>query len=112
MARRSLPPTLQTGTAASRHEDTRLPLRRFCGAEITLADASIFYRTDDELSITTPQRRVPAGVHAERGYRSLRVCGIFAVSTFDTDYMLVRPVTLAPAVEVLRRAAHQVVGAP
>ena len=88
-------------------------------------------RTADELSITAPQPTVPAGVRSERDYRALRVRGvlapelvgillsiaeplakagvsIFAVSTFDTDYVLVKSRDLPAAVEALERAGHQV----
>ena len=91
-------------------------------------------RTADELSITAPERAVPAGVRAERDYRALRVRGvlapelvgillsiaeplaqagvsIFAVSTFDTDYVLVRARDLAVALDALRAAGHQIFGA-
>jgi hypothetical protein len=91
-------------------------------------------RTADELSITAPEREVPAGVRAERDYRAFRVRGvlapelvgilvsiaqplaqagvsIFAISTFDTDYVLVKARDLAVAVDALRDAGHQVAGA-
>src|SRR5262249_53205645 len=70
-------------------------------------------RTADELSIVCPQDAVPEGVQSERGWRCLRVVGtmsfsvvgvlasltvplaeagvsIFALSTFDTDYLLLK----------------------
>ena len=91
-------------------------------------------RTADELSITAPEHAVPAGVRSERDYRALRVRGvlapelvgillsiaeplatagisIFAVSTFDTDYVLVKARDLPVAVDALRGAGHQVAGA-
>ena len=91
-------------------------------------------RTADELSITAPQPTVPAGVRSERDYRALRVRGvlapelvgillsiaeplakagvsIFAVSTFDTDYVLVKARDLAAALDALRGAGHEVTGA-
>jgi len=87
-------------------------------------------RTADELSITTLQSTVPAEVLCERDYRALRVRGplpldlvgilaaianplaaagmsIFAISTYDTDYVLVKARELERALEVLRRAGHQ-----
>jgi len=87
-------------------------------------------RTADELSITTLQSTVPAEVPCERDYRALRVRGplpldlvgilaaiadplaaagmsIFAISTYDTDYVLVKARELERALEVLRRAGHQ-----
>ena len=87
-------------------------------------------RTADELSITTLQSTVPAEVPCERDFRALRVRGplpldlvgilaaiadplaaagmsIFAISTYDTDYVLVKARELERALEVLRRAGHQ-----
>jgi hypothetical protein len=89
-------------------------------------------RTPAELSITTLQRNVPAGVPCERDYRAFRVRGplpldligilaaiadplaeaglsIFAISTYETDYVLVKSRDLDAAVRVLKRAGHQVV---
>jgi hypothetical protein len=88
-------------------------------------------RTREELSITARQREVPAGVRCERDYRVLRVRGtlppdlvgillsiaeplaaaglsIFAISTYDTDYVLVKARDLAAALEALRAAGHDV----
>ena len=88
-------------------------------------------RTSEELSITTSQASVPPGVRCERDYRALRVRGtlppdlvgilvsiaeplaqaglsIFAISTYDTDYVLVKARDLPAALEALRRAGHQV----
>jgi quinol monooxygenase YgiN len=88
-------------------------------------------RTAEELSITTLQTAVPTGVPCERDYRALRVRGplplnligivaaiadplaaaglsIFAISTFDTDYVLVKARELEQALQVLRQAGHQV----
>lgn len=70
-------------------------------------------RTDDEISIICRQDRVPAGVTVETGWRVFKVAGplsltltgilmrlltplaeagvpILALSTYDTDYVLVR----------------------
>lgn len=89
-------------------------------------------RSGEELSVVCDESRVPDHVHAERGFRCLRVAGplnfaqtgilasiagpladagisIFAVSTFDTDYLLLRGDDLAAAVAVLAAADHQIV---
>lgn len=81
-------------------------------------------RTGDELSILCPEHRVPAGVKAERGWRAFKVEGtqdfslfgilariavplaqahvsIFAISTYNTDYVLVRDDDLDRAADVL-----------
>jgi hypothetical protein len=75
---------------------------------------------------------MPASVQAERGWRCLRVAGrldfsltgvlasiagtlaaanvsLFAVSTYDTDYVLVRGERLVAASEALSAAGHEVV---
>ena len=89
-------------------------------------------RTADELSIVCDESAVPAEIGpVERGWRALRVAGtldfalvgilarlaaplaeagvsIFALSTFDTDYLLVRAADLDTAIEALRAAGHAV----
>ena len=98
------------------------------------AEPSPFFtlsRTAEELSITTLQSAVPAGVHCERDYRAVRVRGplplnligivaaiadplaaagmsIFAISTYDTDYVLVKARELEAALQVLRQAGHRI----
>jgi hypothetical protein len=98
------------------------------------ATASDFFsitRTAGELSIVCPQETVPEGVKCERGWRCLRVAGmmpfsvvgvlasltaplaeaeisLFAISTFDTDYLLVKAEDLESAVDVLRRPGHTI----
>ncbi len=86
--------------------------------------------TPDELSIVCAAEYVPPGVKANRGWRALKVEGpldfaltgvlasiadplaqagisIFAISTFNTDYVLVKEPALQSAYEVLRRAGHE-----
>jgi uncharacterized protein len=88
-------------------------------------------RTVEELSITTVETVVPADVRCERGYRAVRVHGnlpldligilaaiadpladaglaIFAISTFETDYVLVKATELDTAIAALTQAGHQV----
>jgi hypothetical protein len=88
-------------------------------------------RTGDELSIVVEEGRVPEDVQREGGFRPLRLEGtfdfsqvgilasvlsplaqagisIFAVSTYDTDYVLVKDADLAGAVAALRAAGHGV----
>jgi hypothetical protein len=88
-------------------------------------------RTADELSIVCRQELVPDDIRCERGWRVLRVAGpldltligvlasllvpladagiaVFVLSTFDTDYLLVKGDRLDAAVEVLRREGHGV----
>ena len=88
-------------------------------------------RTSQELSIVADAVAVPVHVQAARGYRALRIEGplpldlvgvlaavagplaaagipIFAIATFDTDYVLVRESELAQAVAILTTAGHAV----
>jgi hypothetical protein len=88
-------------------------------------------RTPGELSIVCRADLVPAAVKQETGWRALRIAGpldfgltgvlasvltplaqagvsIFAVSTYDTDYVLVRESKLSAAIQALRAAGHDV----
>jgi hypothetical protein len=88
-------------------------------------------RTAEELSIVCPEQRVPASTQAERGWRGLKVAGpldfaltgilaglasalseagisLFAVSTFDTDYVLVRTADLERAIAALEAGGYRV----
>ena len=88
-------------------------------------------RTQDELSVVCPEDVVPEGISRERGWHALKLEGtfdlsmvgilasvasplaeagasIFAVSTFDTDYVLVREEQLDLAVGTLRASGHRV----
>jgi uncharacterized protein len=88
-------------------------------------------RTGEELSLVTEDALAPNGVSCERGWRALKVAGpldfaltgvlaalavplaqagipIFALSTFDTDYVLVKETQLTAAVAALEAAGHTV----
>jgi len=88
-------------------------------------------RTPDELSIVCLEKNLPARQRAQRGWRLLRVKGplefsltgilasltaplaqagisIFSISTYDTDYLLVKAITLSAAAAVLRKAGHRI----
>ena len=90
-------------------------------------------RSDSELSIVCPQDDVPADASAERGWCALEVAGpldfsltgvvsslvaplaeeaisLFLISTFETDYLLVREPDLHRSVEALTAAGHSVDG--
>jgi hypothetical protein len=92
-------------------------------------------RTATELSVICGEACIPAEVQAERGWRVLAVAGpldfgltgilssianpladakvsLFAVSTYDSDYVLVRDEDLDRAVGALRAAGHRVVNVP
>src|SRR5712671_3323274 len=89
-------------------------------------------RTSDELSVVCLANQVPSSIAAETGWRALKVQGpfasseigvlaalaatlahakvsLFAISTSDTDYVLVSDESLNAAVAALRAAGHSVV---
>lgn len=88
-------------------------------------------RTPTEVSLVCGEEYVPGQVQAERGWRAIMVNGaldfsltgifaglagalakaqisLFAMSTYDTDYILVKADTLAAAVEALRAAGYEI----
>ena len=88
-------------------------------------------RTDDELSVVCPEPLVPAEVISNRGWKCLKVSGpldfaltgvltsllkplaearisVFSVSTFDTDYLLVKTESLAATARLLSVAGHRI----
>jgi RimJ/RimL family protein N-acetyltransferase len=97
----------------------------------TAGDLSSVTRTADELSVVCRQEVVPDGVVCERDWRCLRVAGsmpftlvgvlaaltapvaragigVFVVSTFDTDFLLVKDGNYPQAVAALRADGHAV----
>ncbi len=104
--------------------DCRVPRWAFRGTFSTVS------RTPDELSIVCEEDAVPNSIPSERGWRGLRVVGpldfsmvgvlaalavplgeanvsLFCVSTFETDYILVRADALGQAVAALEKAGHR-----
>jgi uncharacterized protein len=90
-------------------------------------------RTAEELSIVCPAKLAPAGARVEGPWRCVRVKGtvdfaltgvlasmaspladaglsIFAISTFDTDHVLVKAADMDAALAALRGAGHTVDG--
>ena len=88
-------------------------------------------RTGDELSVVCELARVPVGIPSQPGWRVFKVHGpfvlteigvlsalagpladarvsLFAISTFDTDYLLVASETLSTAIVALERAGHKI----
>jgi hypothetical protein len=87
--------------------------------------------TADELSIVAPAGNIPAGVRAQKDWRILKLHGpfafsetgilssllaplaaanvaIFALSTFDTDYLLVSATQLSVAIAALEASGHRI----
>ena len=88
-------------------------------------------RTGDVLSVVCAADQVPSGVATVTGWRALKVKGpfalseigvlaalavplaeakvsLFAISTFDTDYLLVREEQLSAAIAALKGAGHRI----
>lgn len=88
-------------------------------------------RTPDELSLVCAEGLLPPGLQHEAGWRLLQVAGpldfgmvgvlasllvplatarvsVFTLSTFDTDYLLVKAVRLDDAIAALRAAGHSI----
>jgi uncharacterized protein len=88
-------------------------------------------RTPDELSVVVAETAVPPGVRTDGGWRALSVVGplsfsltgvlaslaaplatagvpIFVLSTFDTDWLLVREEHLGAGITTLESAGHTV----
>lgn len=88
-------------------------------------------RTAEELSVVCKQAVVPDGVRCERDWRCVQLAGpipfstvgvlaslvqplaqacvsVFAVSTFNTDYLLVKAADLERAIDAWRRCGHTV----
>jgi len=88
-------------------------------------------RTADEMSIVCLEQAVPEGTKCEKGWRCLRVAGtiefsvvgvlaalvtplaeagisVLAISTFDTDYLLVKEKDFEKTVAALRQQGHMV----
>lgn len=89
-------------------------------------------RTSEELSIVCSAENVPAGVVANAPWSGFKIAGpipfeqvgvlssfieplaargisIFAISTFDTDYVLVKEEFASRAMDALQEAGHQFV---
>jgi hypothetical protein len=89
-------------------------------------------RSDSEMSIVCRQDDVPDDASAERGWIAFELAGpldfsltgvvaslcspladarisIFVISTFETDYLLVREPDLFRSIDALREAGHEIV---
>jgi uncharacterized protein len=115
--------TLLDGSYAIARLDPQSPIPQW-----PAGDFVSITRTRDELSVVAAEPSVPRDVKAERGFRALKLEGpfafteigilasitaplaaarisLFAVSTYDTDYVLVKDIDLARATETLRESA-------
>ena len=99
---------------------------------LSQGDMCFVSRTDEELSIVCPDYMAPNNVQQELGWRCLKVEGLlklaevgvlasitqpiteagipmFAISTFNTDYVFVLEENLVNAVQALQKAGHEFV---
>ena len=88
-------------------------------------------RTSDELSLVVVETNLPAEIEASRNWRMLKVqgpfafeevgvvaalanplarlgVGIFVISTYDTDYLLVQQENIPVVVEALEHSGHRI----
>lgn len=110
------------------------PLPEWAAAGPSPGTVTAIVRTAEELSLISAAGLAPEGAQASGPWRALRVAGtldhaltgilatlaapladagvpIFAVSTFDTDYVLVPAERLGDAVTALAAAGHELEGA-
>ena len=120
---------------AGRFAVCKLPHDSAIPAWATAGDVFSITRTGDELSVVCRQEMVPSGTKTEFGWRCLRVAGampftlvgvlasltgpvaaagvsVFALSTFDTDYLFFKEAEFRAAVAAVLGAGHSVEGAP
>ena len=107
-------------------QSSRIPEQVFCAPIYFIA------KTNDEVSIVLPQNIEMKSDEVEKDWRALEVVGpldfsltgilssiatvlanekisIFAISTFDTDYILVKQSKLNAAIEALRTNNYRVI---
>jgi len=88
-------------------------------------------RSGTELSIVCQKELVPAGIRSEAGWRAFKVAGtipfeltgilasianpladaevsIFAISSYDTDYVLVKEENIDKVIKILTLAGHHI----
>ena len=115
-------------------EPRRFAVHRFAPqaeipSQVFSADFLAIVRTAEELSIVVPQEMVLSGQRVEREWRLFKVIGpldfsltgilaglavplaeaqipIFAISTYDTDYLLVKQAQTKAAVRVLQARGY------
>lgn len=97
------------------------------------SDFLFFSKTDKELSLVCREETIPKGyICCERGWKAFRVAGeldfslvgilselssllaknkisIFAVSTYDTDYILIKETSFDEALEILKKESYQII---
>jgi hypothetical protein len=109
---------------------SKLPVFQDLPQIIANGEMCFTMRTDDEFTIITPDFMAPNNVQQESGWRGIRIAGeipfqavgvlfsiakplgdahipIFAISTFNTDYVFLPEVMLVEAVQALQHVGHE-----
>ena len=109
----------------------QLPQGSDAPVEILSHPFAAFFRTHNEVTLICPTGLVPQGIKAEHGFIPFGLVGPFEfgltgiltqvanplaaadvsivpLSTFDTDYVLIKAENRAKAVNALRKAGHEV----
>lgn len=125
------PPSLRLSLLPDTLAVCRLPADAPVPAWAWTGEPASVTRTRDELSVVCRADAVPDGVQHEAGWRCLVVAGpldfsltgilaalraslaaagipLFAISTYDTDYLMVKAENVDRAVAALRGAGHRV----
>ena len=89
-------------------------------------------RTEEELTIVCPETHIAPGISSEAGWRCFRVQGpldfseigiifsltrplaengvsVFVISTYNTDYLMVKDNDLAKAIDALTAEGHEII---
>ena len=109
----------------------KLPARSPCPDWAVESSFCCVTRTPEELSVVCPEENIPDGISCDRGWRALKIEGpldlsdigivlslaeplaengvsIFVVSTYETDYTLVRESQLDAALKALGEQGHTI----
>jgi hypothetical protein len=125
-------PELQFSLVAGRYAICRLPPGAPIPARSGDGDFYSVTHTADEVSVVCSAERLPAGAEVNAAWSCFKIAGpipfeqigvlaafiaplsargisIFAISTFDTDYVLVREPFAEQAMAALKEAGHKLV---
>jgi len=109
---------------------SKLPVFHDIPQIIANGEMCFMMRTDDEFTIITPEFMAPNNVQQETGWRGIRIDGeipfqaigvlysltkplaeahipIFALSTYNTDYVFLPEVMMVEAVKALQHVGHE-----
>ena len=128
-----MPPKPRLTVLAGRYTLHRLAAQADIPPEVTRSGFFAVTRTDEELSIVAPAGVAVPDARSDPGWACLKVAGpldfglvgilaglsaalaeagisIFALSTFDTDYILVKAEKLETAVKALEARGYEISG--